>query len=122
MPRQNWKGSVLIAPVPPTMITSAYDGKQNVYADVKPQYHRKKIASDALRKGDGDQREGIPENKIHGRHRGGVKALHKAALSIFCNDGSRKQRHKCKSEYRNAGGKVLYLKHADGNICLYCTQ
>ena len=31
MPRQNWKGSVLIAPVPPTMVTSAYDGKKNVF-------------------------------------------------------------------------------------------
>ena len=31
MARQNWKGSVLIAPVPPTMVTSAYDGKQNVF-------------------------------------------------------------------------------------------
>ena len=31
MARQNWKGSVLIAPVPPTMVTSAHDGKQNVF-------------------------------------------------------------------------------------------
>jgi len=31
MPRQNWKGSVLIAPVPPTMVTSAYEDKQNVF-------------------------------------------------------------------------------------------
>ncbi len=31
MPRQNWKGSVLIAPVPPTMVTSAYGDKQNVF-------------------------------------------------------------------------------------------
>lgn len=31
MSRQNWKGSVLIAPVPPTMVTSAYDGKENVF-------------------------------------------------------------------------------------------
>ena len=31
MSRQNWKGSVLIAPVPPTMVTSAHDGKQNVF-------------------------------------------------------------------------------------------
>ncbi|MBQ2931587.1 MAG: flavin reductase, partial [Clostridia bacterium] len=31
MSRQNWKGSVLIAPVPPTMVTSAYDGKKNVF-------------------------------------------------------------------------------------------
>ena len=31
MPRQNWKGSVLIAPVPPTMVTSAYEDKRNVF-------------------------------------------------------------------------------------------
>ena len=31
MPRQNWKGSVLIAPVPPTMVTSAYEDKKNVF-------------------------------------------------------------------------------------------
>ena len=31
MSRINWKGSVLIAPVPPTMVTSSYDGKDNVF-------------------------------------------------------------------------------------------
>ena len=31
MARQNWKGSVLLAPVPPAMVTSEYDGKQNVF-------------------------------------------------------------------------------------------
>ncbi len=31
MSRVNWKGSVLIAPVPPTMVTSSYDGKDNVF-------------------------------------------------------------------------------------------
>ena len=31
MARQNWKGSVLLAPVPPTMVTSAYGGKKNVF-------------------------------------------------------------------------------------------
>lgn len=31
MARQNWKGSVLIAPVPPTMVTSAYEEKKNVF-------------------------------------------------------------------------------------------
>ena len=31
MARQNWKGSVLLAPVPPTMITSEYQGKKNVF-------------------------------------------------------------------------------------------
>lgn len=31
MSRVNWKGSVLIAPVPPTMVTSSYEGKDNVF-------------------------------------------------------------------------------------------
>ena len=31
MARINWKGSVLLAPVPPTMVTSAHDGKKNVF-------------------------------------------------------------------------------------------
>ena len=31
MARQNWKGSVLLAPVPPTMVTSAYGEKKNVF-------------------------------------------------------------------------------------------
>lgn len=31
MSRVNWKGSVLLAPVPPTMVTSRYDGKTNVF-------------------------------------------------------------------------------------------
>lgn len=31
MARQNWKGSVLLAPVPPTMVTSEYEGKKNVF-------------------------------------------------------------------------------------------
>ena len=31
MARQNWKGSVLLAPVPPTMITSQFEGKKNVF-------------------------------------------------------------------------------------------
>ena len=31
MARQNWKGSVLLAPVPPTMVTSKYEDKQNVF-------------------------------------------------------------------------------------------
>ncbi len=31
MSRVNWKGSVLIAPVPPTMVTSAYEDKRNVF-------------------------------------------------------------------------------------------
>lgn len=31
MSRINWKGSVLIAPVPPTMVTSAYEDKRNVF-------------------------------------------------------------------------------------------
>lgn len=31
MARQNWKGSVLLAPVPPTMVTCADGGKRNVF-------------------------------------------------------------------------------------------
>ena len=31
MSRVNWKGSVLIAPVPPTMVTSSFEGKDNVF-------------------------------------------------------------------------------------------
>lgn len=31
MSRVNWKGSVLIAPVPPTMVTCSYDGCDNVF-------------------------------------------------------------------------------------------
>ncbi len=31
MSRVNWKGSVLIAPVPSTMVTSSYEGKDNVF-------------------------------------------------------------------------------------------
>ena len=31
MSRINWKGSVLIAPVPPTMVTCSYEGKDNVF-------------------------------------------------------------------------------------------
>ena len=31
MARQNWKGSVLLAPVPPAMVTSAYEDKKNVF-------------------------------------------------------------------------------------------
>lgn len=31
MSRVNWKGSVLIAPVPPTMVTCSYEGKDNVF-------------------------------------------------------------------------------------------
>ena len=31
MARQNWKGSVLLAPVPPTMVTSQFEGKRNVF-------------------------------------------------------------------------------------------
>ncbi len=31
MSREIWKPSVLLAPVPPTMVTSAYDGKSNVF-------------------------------------------------------------------------------------------
>ena len=31
MSRINWKGSVLLAPVPPTMVTSSFDGKDNVF-------------------------------------------------------------------------------------------
>lgn len=31
MARQNWKGSVLLAPIPPAMVTSEYEGKKNVF-------------------------------------------------------------------------------------------
>jgi flavin reductase (DIM6/NTAB) family NADH-FMN oxidoreductase RutF len=31
MSRINWKGSVLIAPVPPTMVTCSFEGKDNVF-------------------------------------------------------------------------------------------
>lgn len=31
MARQVWKGSTILAPVPPTMVTSSFDGKDNVF-------------------------------------------------------------------------------------------
>lgn len=31
MARQTWKGSTILAPVPPTMVTSSFEGKDNVF-------------------------------------------------------------------------------------------
>ena len=96
--------------------------QHNIGGNVQAQNDGKEIGRHALGKRYGNERQGVTENKIHGRHRSGVKAVHKAALPIFCNDGSRKQRHKRKSEYRNTRREMRDLKQTHGDVCLNGTQ
>ena len=99
-----------------------YERQQNVNANIQPQNNGKEIGCNTFGKCDGDEGQGVAENEIHGRHGSGVKAVHKAALPIFCNHGSRKQGHKGKPEHRNAGREVRDLKHTHGDVCLNGTQ
>ena len=96
--------------------------EQNVNGNVQAQNDGKEVGRNALGKRDGNERQGVAENEIHRRHGRGVKAVHKAALSVFCNNGGREQRHKRKSEYRNARREVRNFKQTYGNVCLNSTQ
>ena len=98
------------------------DREQNVNADIKPQNHRKKIGRHTLGKRYGNEGQGVAENKVHGCHGRCVKTVYKAALSIFCNHGSRKQGHKRKPEHGNTGREMLNDKHLYGNVRLNGTQ
>ena len=64
--------------------------EQDVNGNVQAQKDGKKVGRNTFGKRDGNERQGIPKNEIHRRHGCGVKAVHKAALPIFCNNGSRK--------------------------------
>ena len=96
--------------------------EQDVNGNVQAQYDGKEVGRNALGKRDGDERQGVTENEIHRRHGRGVKAVHKAALSVFCNNGGREQRHKGKTEHCNSGREVCNLKQAHGDVCLNGAQ
>ena len=96
--------------------------EQDVNGHVQPQKDGKEVGRNTFGKRNGDERQRVTEDKINGCHGRGVKAVHKAALPIFCNNGSREQRHKRKAEHRNAGRKMRDFKQTYGNVCLNGTQ